>query len=152
MATHALRQHGLTCGLSGCVCTGFAFPGVRSVAPLANREEEEGDTEARQPWEEERASSGPQGRSAAPAFSFTIFSLSGEDLDETGTQLLFAQRFTGQNFFRPHSFHIEIQLQKSVLGKDHERCLQACIPGLVDESFSHPTREKPISSALKARN
>lgn len=43
---------------------------------------------AHQPWEEERTGAltpgaGPGGGSAAPAFSFRMFSLPGEDLDET---------------------------------------------------------------------
>lgn len=47
-------QRALTHGLSGRVPTCFASPGVRSIAPFANREEEEDDTEAHQPWEEGR--------------------------------------------------------------------------------------------------
>ena len=101
---------------------------------------------------EQEVSPGPQGQSAVPAFGFRMFSLPSENLNETRTLLLFAQRFTGEEVSRPHSFHTEIQLQKSILGKDCKRCLQGCIPGLVDESFSSPTREKPIFKELKARN
>lgn len=43
--------------LLGCACAGLASPGVRGITPFANREEEEeeGDTEAPQTQEEERA-------------------------------------------------------------------------------------------------
>lgn len=87
-----------------------------------------------------------------------MFSLLSKDLDEaedqneSGTRLIFAQNFAGEDFSRPHSFHTEIQLQKRILGEALKRCLQGCIPLLVDESFSSPTRKEPISDALKARN
>lgn len=81
-----------------------------------------------------------------------MFSLLSKDQDESGTRLLFAQRFAGEGFSRPHSFHREIQLQKRILGEALKQCLQGYIPVLVDESFSSPTRKEPISDALKARN